>query len=477
MPVNTPRGDYNTILAKWDRLRDCHAGRDAVIAAGVKYVPDLPGADGTQNETYRKRGNFYNALRRTVQGMGGALFQVAPAVEFPETLKPLLDNVTLTGMPFEMFANVTGSEALLVGRFGILVDMPAESTPGARPYLVAYRAESIINWRATRRAGVEVLALVVLKENVEVPKADDPFVNDVVLQFRTLQLIDNQCVVSVWRQKSKNEQEFTIIEGPNVLMRRGVPLTFIPFVFIGACSISADLEDPPLIDLADVNLGHWRNSVDHEYGLHLVALPTPWVAGMKAPTDASGNAEPLKIGPSVVWELDVQGSAGMLEFAGTGLGAIAEAMGAKVKQMGTLGARLFEDPVKGDTATAVLMRHSGEHATLKTLAQSVEMGLTAALRIEVWWVRTEATPEDVKDVNVEVNKEYTNVKASPQEVQVMLTALQAGEISFETWWDYLTTGGWGREGIDAAAERKSINEDTALEPQPDPSLEPNTGVV
>ncbi|HUW57621.1 MAG TPA: hypothetical protein VMZ92_13360, partial [Planctomycetota bacterium] len=47
------------------------------------------------------------------------------------------------------------------------------------------------------------------------------------------------------------------------------------------------------------------------------------------------------------------------------------------------------------------------------------------------------------EVGVELNKEYLNVRATPQEVQVALTALQAGEISYETWWHLLATGGWG----------------------------------
>jgi len=59
-------------------------------------------------------------------------------------------------------------------------------------------------------------------------------------------------------------------------------------------------------------------------------------------------------------------------------------------------------------------------------------------------------------VNVELNKEYLNVRATPQEIQVALTALQAGEMSFATWYNLLVTGGWAREGVDAAQEQTDI---------------------
>lgn len=464
MPVNQPRDDYNAMKSKWGRLRDCFNGRDAIIKAGAEYCPDLPGLDSNGNAAYRKRGNFYNALMRTVNGLNGMIFQEAPEVDMLESLKPMLDDVTLTNVPFETFASETGSEVFLTGRYGVLVDMPqppsGTTTPGSlvrepadmRPYCVAYKAEDIINWRTTRRGGDEVLTMVVLREKAETGyKEDDPFTCVVVEQYRVVTLdAFGKAITQIWR-KTNDKFEKTA-DGDVPLMRRGDQLTFIPFVFMGALSAGHELEHPPLIDLADVNLGHWRNSVDYEYGLHLVALPTPYVAGAKG----GNNNEAMKIGPSVVWELDVNGSAGMLEFSGEGLKAFITAMDEKKKQMATLGARLLEDaPSVNETASAVRIRHTGETASLKSVAQALEMGLTQVLQIFVWWQTTDTAPSDA-DVNVELNKEYLDVRATPQEIQIALTALQAGEMSFETWYNLLVSGGWAREGIDAAQEQKDI---------------------
>jgi hypothetical protein len=482
MPVNAPRKDYEQMLPKWERVRDCSNGRDAVIKAGNKYVPDLPGADTAGNAAYRQRGNFYNAVSRTVQGMNGAIFQDAPEVEMPESSKPILDDITLTNISFETLATESGKEVFLMGRMGVLVDMPL-ATPSAagvaanpnpvdmRPYCVTYKAEEIINWRCERRGGDEVLTMVVLHEHAEAGYAeDDPFTCQIIDQYRVVMLNKSgQCVQQIWRQKAPpNGTEYEMFGAELPLMRRGEPLTFVPFVFMGALRPTPDLEQPPLVDLADVNLGHWRNSVDHEYGLHLVALPTPWVSGAKSSNDGTK----MKIGPSVVWELDVNGAAGMLEFNGKGLEAIASAMEEKKKQMATLGARLLEDaPTTAETASAVKLRHGGETASLKTVAQSLEQGFTQVLQMCVWWNGVDKMPADAP-VEVELNKEYLNIRATPQEIQVALTALQAGEITFETWYDILQKGGWAREGVTAEDEQKAIATKKALTPEPalDPEL-------
>lgn len=498
MPVDTPRSDYNELLPKWQRLRDCANGRDAVLKAGKLYCPDLPGAEGpgqsigpssptvgsnSANADYRARGNFYNATARTVQGLNGAVFQDPPEVEMLESLKVMLDDITLTNVPFETFAAESGKEVFLTGRMGVLVDMPVapkrdDGQPmpvDMRPYCLIYKAEDIINWRSERRGGDEVLTMVVLHECVEDYDEADPFVCIVCEQYRVVMLDEfGKCIVQKWQKKKdatgKETKDFEkTAEGDVPLLRRGEQLTFVPFIFLGALQPGPDLEHPPLLDLADVNLAHWRNSVDYEYGLHLVALPTPWVAGAKGTSDA-----PMKMGPSVVWDLDVNGKAGMLEFAGTGLGALVVAMDEKKKQMASLGARLLEDPTSNaQTATEVKMRHTGDVATIKTIAGALEMGLSQVLQICVWWQTTDTLPSD-SEANVELNKDYLDVRATPQEMQVALTMLQAGEISYETFYNLLRTGGWAREGVDAAQEQKDIATRKALTPEPplDPMLSP-----
>jgi hypothetical protein len=467
MPVHTPRKDFEAFCAKWCRLRDTYNGRDAVLDAGEKYLPSLPGASTGGNKAYRERGNFYNAVRRTVGGMVGMLFQKEMGIKVPERSRELLADITLGNVSMEMFAFTATNETLLMGRYGLLIDMTnIQGQTVQRPYFVGYQAEQIINWSVEQIGGVQVVTRVVLKESFEETDPKDEFVRVIGEQYRVLQMIDGKYTQQLWR-KPETANEFSRHQGVVTPLRRGVALGFIPFIFMGPLHVTSELEYPPLLDLADVNLAHWRNQVDYEYGLHLVALPTPWVAGVKSSgQSAAESTEPMKIGPSVVWELDVNGKAGMLEFQGTGMKAILEAMEEKKKQMASLGARLMEqEPRVQETAQAVSLRHSGDHATLKTLATAMGQALTLALQTMIWWTGSEDTPTKVTDVGIELNKEYLNTKATPQEVQAALQAVQAGKMSFLTFWAFIQAGGWGRDGVTAEEEQKQIQtEEPIVEP-------------
>jgi hypothetical protein len=128
--------------------------------------------------------------------------------------------------------------------------------------------------------------------------------------------------------------------------------------------------------------------------------------------------------------------------------------------MATLGARLLETQHgQSETEIAVEMRHSGDHASLRTIAQTIEQQLTWSLRVHAWWLGGETLVQDV-DAKVELNKQFLKVQASPEEVKTLLTELQADAISYETFYARLQAGGWTREGVTAEEEQQEIKTGT-----------------
>jgi hypothetical protein len=167
-----------------------------------------------------------------------------------------------------------------------------------------------------------------------------------------------------------------------------------------------------------------------------VSLPTPWLAG------ASVDNGDVVLGPSGMLILDKGGVAGMLEFSGAGLGSLETADQEKRKMMAVLGARLLEDAGgPAETATAVSMRHAGEHATLRTIAAAIEQGFREVLTTHVWW--SEGAGEyDAVEVAYDLNKDFFNVRMSSEDAKTMLLMLQAQAISFEEFWSAVTEGNY-----------------------------------
>jgi hypothetical protein len=433
-------------------------------------------------------------------------------------VKKHVQDITLTGQHLDLFAFESMQEVLTTGRYGILVDMAdTDIRDKQRPYWVGYKAETIVNWKTERIDGEEKLIRVVLQEDVDVEDPIDPFGTINEEQFRVLTLVEGVYTQRVWAKgetlrkhkeqkefeesggkaegtakvselkkgteiapysiaaqramyngeptampvpspdalKTKGADDFGIIE-EIVPVRRGKPLDFIPFYFVNATGAEAEVSKPPLLDLVDLNLSHYRTLADLEHGRHFVALPTPWISGA-----AVNDQNEVQIGPSGVLILEKGGAAGMLEFSGAGLRALETADEQKRKMMSVLGARLLEEQaMANETASAVGMRHSGEQAVLRTIVQVLEQQLSRALQAHAWWMGTEKTTDDLDFVEVELNKDFFSVRMQPAELAQLLAALQADGISYKTFYHNLAIGGITRPGVDDEEEQREIENKT-----------------
>lgn len=471
---------YEAMQFAWQRCRDCYEGSDAVKARGEEYLPALASHRKAVNQPtrtgkgpydeYKLRALFYGAFDRTVNGLAGGIFQKTPTVRVPKGCEEHLKDLTLANETAEMFWLHSAQEVLTTGRFGILIEMPSEESFDTRPYWCGFESEHIISWRTERIDGDERLTRVVVREYVEMPDPEDEFATVLEEQYRVLELIafvglpeqptTMMYQQRIYRQDPKKKDEF-ILTATLVPTRRKKPLEFIPFVFIGPTSVTPKVAKPPLLDLADVILSHYRTMADLEWGRHLVALPTPWIAGMMpSPTTAAGGGDEQEMGPGVVLMLEKEGSAGYVEFTGKGLEALEKADEQKRRLMATLGARLLEEQASAqETATAVGMRHGGEHATLRTVAQALETAFLMAMRWHVWWYdSTKALIEDLKDeVAVELNKDFFAVRMSSEQLKGWVFALQSNAITYATFYQALVRGDVARPGVDWETEKAELD--------------------
>ena len=382
---------------------DCQSvldGGRAIKAEGDRFLPQPEGMSDDAYQSYVQRALFYGATGRTVEALTGAVFRREPTVEIQKSFEDELKDVTLSGVSFQAIAQDIFSRVLGVGRHGVLIDW---SDTNKRPYWTRYDATSITNWQTQRIGGKQVLTQVILHEIATTPSGD-PFRPNQTEQYRQLRLdtrLDTPAadVVyeyhnTVWqpritKDETGREQVEWVITSDTVPERRGKPIPFIPFTFFGPGGIDPMPLRPPLIDLVEVNLAHYRVSADHKHALFLTAQPTPWVTGAK-----EGDAEDLKIGSSTAWVFESENAkVGMLEFTGAGVEAMQVDLQDMQRQMSVLGARLLEvPPSHQEAAAAVRMRHAGDDAVLQKIAMSVGGGAVAsapAARVVVghWRVR------------------------------------------------------------------------------------------
>lgn len=429
--VRTVHVDYAAMLPKWQRCRDVSAGRDAVHAKGTLYLPKLQDEEQNEYEKRRQRAGFYNATWRTISGMGGLLLAKEPIYTVPDTIDPLLEDITLSGVPLDGFIQQLVEEALTVGRLGLLVDYPiVEAAPatqaqaeqmGLRPMMALYRAESIINWQTGRVGNRTVLTKVVLTETATLP-SDDEFATPTETRYRVLDLFNGVYRQRVYRINDKDEDELV---SEHVPLMNGQPLTEIPFLIVGTDDVTPEVDAPPLIDLVDLNLDHYRVAADYENGCHMTALPTPYIAGYIRP---EGQAS-MYIGSTAAWVFpDPATKVGFLEFSGVGLGTLAANLDRKEQQMATIGARMLAPDKKvAETARVLTIHRGGENAILSSIAQVLSLAMEIQLKKFVEWAGADSSA-----VDYDINRDYLPAQMDAANLTAIVAAWQAGAISRDT---------------------------------------------
>lgn len=261
-------------------------------------------------------------------------------------------------------------------------------------------------------------------------------------------LIDNIWTVNLWRRVKTPylRDKWKIVE-TFVPTARGVPFSYIPFTIINAETLGPAVSSPPMLDLADVNLAHFRGSADIEHARHFVALPCPVLVGFQ-------KSNEVRIGPgSALISEDTGARASYLEFQGTGLGALEKGQEEKVSMMATLGAKLLFTQEKRavESADAYRLRASGDTNTLAGLSRNISRGLTIALRQVAQWAYL-----DPAEVHVAFNTDFLNEQLSPQAIQALLLLYQSGSISHDTFLFNLKRGELLQPGMDAKSEKLLI---------------------
>ncbi len=462
MPANDTHPDYDAFSPLWAKCRDVVAGQEAVQAAGPRYLPRLSGQSDSDYLAYKGRALFYNATQRTLDGLTGVIFRKAPRLELPAPLRTLIEDIDLAGLSLQAFAECLVEEVLAVGRAGVLVDHPP-AQPGLltaarvaaahqRPFLRSYRAEDILDWRFAPAGGRARLMQVRLQETVESEDPGDAFGTLRQTQIRVLEL--DQAGRYQQRLFRRGPDGWSQMGEAIQPLRAGQPMGFIPFVFFGPKDTAARPDKPPLLDLVNVNLSHYRTTADLEHGAHFTGLPTAVVTGHRLE-----EGESLSIGSGEAWVLSSPDArASFLEFTGQGLGALERLLARKEAQMAAIGARLLAPEKQvAEAADTLAIRQSGEQAVLASMAQAISLGLTRALGFLRDWSGVTGP------LQVELNQDYLPRPLSPQALNAHVQAWQAGALSGRSLFEALQSGEVLAAGL-SYEEEQARKAGEALEP-------------
>ena len=462
--VDTTHPDYDKATDAWRLVRDtAFGGGRAVKKAGQIYLPIVRGMTTGDYDAYVRRALFYNATKRTLAAFVGFIYANNPEIEVggkpAGNIKTLLNDATMSGNTFYDYTKQATRNVTSIGRTGTLVEW-ANPAIQNRPFVIRYETEDILNWRYDVVNGRKQLTLLTLREKSERASMGDPLQPETEERIRMLRLVQDgglpYCIAELFR-KDQNGAWDKIDE--QVPARRTTPLNFIPFVFHNTLGDDADPCDIPLDDMAQVNVSHYQNSADIEQGRHICGLPTLVLTGFPLKGEYFLGATQALVSE------DIGADAKFLQIDAQSLSALSAAMEEKEKQMATLGARMLESQGSGAQAEAyqtVMVRQSGEVASLTDIAIACSETLSKVLRLAVWWDDVSIrSPDDLmEEVYVELNTEFTQPPMDPTKLTALLQAYQTRAISYETFFTNLQKGGI------ISSEKKMEDELQAIEDDP-----------
>lgn len=439
--------EYRERLAQWRKVRDVLEGEERIKERAEEYLPRPSGMKkGSRKYTsYLARASFYSVAGRTLSGLEGLVFRNTPNIDLPKEMEAVLEVATKRGLSLNMMLHDAIREVASMGRFGILVDLAAETSLEAVPHLSTYLAEDILRWEEEVIGGERKLTRLVLREEsttsgtTEIQRLVELFLDDegvYAIQTWMEEEVDAGATSSTATPRSENQKDngvtgsFERMGPPIRPMLRGRPLREIPFTFVGVKHLRARSEKPPFIDLANMNLAHYRNSADYEHSLFMVSQPTPFFFGV--PDDEV----PDGIGSGTIWTTpNEKAKAGLIEVTGAGLGNQSQAMDKKEQRMAILGALLISEDSSNVTAETTRMQARSQTSMLINTVDSVQAGVTQALRLAAVWMGI-----DPKEISIQFNRDFIETRLKAPEITAMVQSWQAGALSRQSLHENLQRG-------------------------------------
>jgi len=445
--------EYASNAQNWQLVRDLIKGESALKQHDLKTVqnsvqgvePDisrfrlnrqyLPQPDsrtctpenGIRYAQYIQRASLFNAVKRTEQGMSGMVFQKGAEVELPESIEYLKSDADGSEVGIAQQAQEVLNDVLETGRQGLLVDFPERKSAvtvaeaeelAVRANIITYKAEQILDWDSVKVNAASKLSFVKLIESKCVRSEDDIFKTENVVQFRVL-LINSEGNYEVRIYDELGAYTYVVPTDKD-----GLPLKEIPFFFVGAVNNRPSVDPAPLIELAEVNLAHYRNSADFEESAFIVGQPTLVVAGLSVSWAEQFQKDGIGFGARSGVMLPVGGSAQILQAQPNTMPE--NGMTRKERQMIELGARLIQSGGGAETAEAARIKHSADASVLNIIVSNINQAYRDAIQAaQQFMAGTE------EDFIFALNNNFFDHKLTAPEITALVSAWQSGAISRE----------------------------------------------
>jgi hypothetical protein len=426
--VNTPCTAYNAMASQWSLIDDLLGGTEAMTDT-VKVLNYLPKFDKENDKHYNARVNnsiLFSAYADTAKSICSKPFSKPVTVQgkLPEPLNEIEDDVDGQGKSLMQLAKEIFFEFINRGIGHILVDYPTtvnengekpnlkqERSAGFRPRFIHIKPSQLISWQTQKdSSGKPVLSRIRITESQMEP--DGLWGEKKVNYIRVYE-------PNKWQLYVENDKnEYTLLsEGINSLGK-------VPLITGYSNQTGYMTAKPPLRELAETNLAHFRSDSDQRNILHMARTATLFVKGF-----SEDETNVIALGPNqIISTSNPEADVKFVEHTGSAIDSGLKDIEKLEQRMMMLGLQPFLQNVGNQTATGQGIDESRANCDIQAWAMSLEYMLYMAYAMAAEWIKMEL-PEDF---NIIVFKDFAIWFRAAQEIRDLITIRQARELSRET---------------------------------------------
>ncbi len=212
---------------------------------------------------------------------------------------------------------------------------------------------------------------------------------------------------------------------------------------------------PPLAKIAELNVAHWQSSSDQRNILHVARVPILYMAGFN-------SDDQIKIGSSeAVRSSSPDAKMSYVEHSGAAIDSGEKDLERLEFQMQTMGLQLLIPQPGGKTATGEMRDDAKENSPLAMMARALQDALEQAFGFMaefkgVTWKKKNGGGSIV------VNTDFGVQAGASTDAQMLLDAVNGGQIDKETFWLEWKRRGILSDSFDPAVTKARIAEEAPV---------------
>lgn len=461
--VEVPCAAWREMWQEWRLIKDLLGGTKAMRLAREEYLPKFEGEDEKAYNARLKRAYLYNHYKKAVDALVGKPY--SKPVTYPEDITPELEIIAkdfdMQGNDITIFTKNWFACALANGHSFCLVDYPNiagdrytrrdEKMKNIRPYAVHFKPYDVIGWKSISMNGVQKLLQVRIKQAINRPEGEFGEVEDYVIRVYDWDPVLNTVSWRVFEDKG----ELGWVETSFGTM---VGMDEIPIVCLYTNQKGFFLSEPPLLDLAYLNVAHWQTTSDHRTIIHLQASPILFAKGWpknELPSTVQIGANRMLVSSNP------DASLSYVEHTGTAIGKIESYITKLEDQMAAMAIKLMAEKRPGGvTATEVTVDASAAESALKSMVSSLQDAVDYVIYFMLLWSGDKPKDDDIPQFKV--NNDFGLMFGNDLIANWLLKAQSLGIITRKTVGEGAKSLGYLDEDLDMDEELGAADEETRI---------------